>query len=243
MGLSVARFQPTVRIDQVNLGEAEGFLAGARAGASRGAGIGLDLVSSGSCEGSICGAALIVGLALVLGSAAVGALIEGEKGKQNSLPPGVGRQQLNDAAVAMRRGSAQKYLGAKIAQAAERQASVRLARLGATGPSRSSGYVDYHGYSNRALRSVLEASLMEIGLTGARYNDQRLAFQMRGRIRIFDVNSGSEVYSREVTTTGARRHLAEWSSYNARFLNAEVETGYRRLAEAIVDEVFLIWTA
>ena len=88
----------------------------------------------------------------------------------------------------------------------------------------------------------LEISLLEIGLRGADTYDQSLSFAMRVRARVVMLEDGREAYSHEITHMGARRSILEWAKFDARQVRQEVDRGYRRLADNIVNEVFLLWS-
>ena len=240
MALASARFQPNVMIDDLNLGEAEGFASGAASGAGKGMGFMLDVVGSGSGSGAY-GAAVLVALALVATGAVVGAAVGGVGGAAAAVPAGPGQEAVTRAVQAIRDGAVQDLLRDAVLSAAHDVAGQSLASLDSMGPTARDEATVYPQATDAGVRTVLEVSLLEIGLAGARNADQRLAFYMRARARLIRAESGEQIYDREFSTLGARRSVLEWAGSDTHLIIEEVTRGYRRLAEAIVEDIFLVW--
>lgn len=240
VGLVMARFQPVVRIDDLNYGGAEGFASGAVRGAGEGLGAGLSM-NMGSCSGSVCGAAVILYLGIVAVAGIAGAVVGGVEGAEKAVPAEAGRKAEAAARTALTEGMTQEPLRDAVIEAAENLAQVQLVPLAELGPASHEDTPSYASAASRGVHSVLEVALLEMGLAGAETDDQRVGFYMLARARVIRLDSGREVYSHELANLGARRSIQEWAQFDSARIQEETRRGYRRLAETIVEEVFLLW--
>ncbi|MBS0393563.1 MAG: hypothetical protein JSR54_03005 [Proteobacteria bacterium] len=86
---------------------------------------------------------------------------------------------------------------------------------------------------------LLELRIAEIGFVGARGFSSDLAFFMTAEAKYFDAASGSLSLARGLVYQSDLRPPDHWSRDGARSLAAEIERGYRALAQRTVEAVLL----
>lgn len=97
--------------------------------------------------------------------------------------------------------------------------------------------------TNRALPqqdTVVEVRITEVGFRGGSGPNPNVNFYLNARIRLINVNTGSESYTRDFQYLSRARPFAEWFSNGATVLLSGFGQAMETLADRIVDELFIV---
>ena len=227
IGVAAVRFEPHYKLDTPAKGPLEGAGRGAGLGAVTPFVIGVQFPP----YGSIAGAALAPG----------GAVIGGVAGADAARPA----KEVEAAEAALTKALAEQNLPAGIRAAVLAVAGERTRRSFVPLPERqlAAGDTepDYRDLAGTGVDTVLELSVRDVGLAGPWAPNPKLYAVMTVQTRLVRVADGKEVYRHELAYVGALHRFTEWAANEEQLLRGELDVAYRVLAEAIVDEVFLLY--
>lgn len=194
-------------------------------------------LGQGSCSGSICGAALTVGLGLC----GVAGVVGGIYGAVST--PDAKTMEAHEAAMMMATYSTliQTPLRNHVVDAAlENFAQV------VDVPSTTNADVDANEPDYRHLASSGADTVLEVGLTRVRTeavdNGERLNLVMEARARVVSTADNSELTKENFSYTFAESHaLNEWSADRGKLLAEALQESYEPLAHYIYTKMFVVY--
>ena len=90
--------------------------------------------------------------------------------------------------------------------------------------------------------AILEITVEGAGLSGdTRLINPPLSVVLTERTRILRAANGPELYTHTLNWRGQLRPLDEWVAHNGALVKTDVERACRDVAEALVDEIFLLY--
>jgi hypothetical protein len=175
-------------------------------------------LAHGSCEGSICGAALLVGLGLCTAAMPVGGVVgavvapsaEQVRAAESELGAVLGSNPLHES------------LRGEVIAAARTQPAAWRPAPGGPADTR------------------VEVALTHVWTEGSGI-DPPLLLSMTARARVLQAGDSAQLWEGEFSHLGDRRRLAEWSEQHGALLLRGLEAGYRALGAAIFERVFTLY--
>ena len=237
MAVVAARFAPKVDFALLDRHKTRAAAEGGATGATAGALLGFSavLLSCASFPPS-CPASAAWVLAPAAAGGAVGAAAASDKAYT--------KEQLKDARTAIDIAVAelrmQQALHDRVMEYARGHAILVLVPVDGPAPIVPDKFPDYAQLAGREIDTVLELSVLKLvlsptdGLTGP-----RMRFAMEGRARLLRVSDGEVVWQRTYTAETPARTPSEWGENNAAIFRSTLDSTYERLAQSIVDELFL----
>ncbi|MFQ5958620.1 MAG: hypothetical protein ACE5LF_04550 [Alphaproteobacteria bacterium] len=89
--------------------------------------------------------------------------------------------------------------------------------------------------------SLLAIGVPSLALVGSGKINPPLVLVARAKVSLRDAAGGTRLYHTQVEFIGAAHTFTEWAADDARLFRAEIDRALGRLAEKIVDEVFLLY--
>jgi len=87
---------------------------------------------------------------------------------------------------------------------------------------------------------VMEVRITDLGFIGGEGRDPAVSFFMDAAISLSRVKDGKELYSGKSSYSSRPQRFSEWSRNNANPLRLEFEKAYKRIAEQVIENLFLI---
>jgi len=107
------------------------------------------------------------------------------------------------------------------------------------GPSIPDEEVDYTPVANEGIATVLEVSVLDVGLVGNAETYPKLVFSMTLQTRLIRAVDGEEVYTAVVPYKGEMHQYSTWAADNAKLFRAALHTGSEKLSEEVVELLFI----
>ncbi|MBI5623754.1 MAG: hypothetical protein HY924_08255 [Elusimicrobia bacterium] len=229
VGLPTASFLPKSEV----LTPAKGALDGAGRGAASAAG-----ALFGAASESKSGEVAAIGILLT----PAGALVGGVAGAILAEKPEVVEAWEAEVGEGLRALGAQAGLRDAVLKWGLRKTSIKLMPLDGQGPASLEGQPDYSGLKDRGVDTVLEVSVLGVGLSGAKTLNPDLALLVTARSRVVSVSDGKELFSRDYSCSGAERKFKEWAARSGAKLRPAFQGCVFRLARSMVLEAFQLDT-
>jgi hypothetical protein len=105
-------------------------------------------------------------------------------------------------------------------------------------PSSSNEAVNYGSFKNRELDTILELSVLTLGLRGEKAVNPPLALVMSTRVRLIGIEKETILFQDTLECWSHTRLFSDWAVNNAEPLRVEYEECLKKLSDHIVDEVF-----
>lgn len=244
IGLVHASFVPEVNFDELlkrrDVLAKRGAAAGAVVGGTAGAGVAL--VAFLSC---LSGAFWTCHFAWtpVVGGAVVGGAAGSAIGSEAAGPEKTLAEAQSALDEALRQLRAQEAVRDEAAKYAQSQGLRHVVVSDSAGPSHPEGKAAYQELALRGISRVLEMSVLKLQTeTEGAGLDAPLTLAMTARARLIDTTDDKVAVDRTYRFRSAPRKFAEWAEDNARPFTESLHEGYRRLAESVVDELFLLYS-
>lgn len=237
VGVVAARSAPetTLRIPS------RGPAAGAARGAGRGA---LVTVRTGfqaaaGTAGSGEAGALVALLAVAAGIALmpVGAVVGAIHGAAVAQPAA----HVDAAEAVVRRVLATPGIHERLRDGVAETARSRIARPRVVVPVVLGEAAGYTSLANEGIDTVLEVSVSHLAVSGEWKVDPPLEVRLTVQARLVRVSDGAVLHTFAPTSWSRRRSFVEWAWHDAEPLRQEVDRGLGALAEAVVEELFLLY--
>jgi len=107
------------------------------------------------------------------------------------------------------------------------------------GPSSPDEEVDYSPVADEGIATVLEISVLDVGLVDIAGNSPNLAFFMSLQTRLIRAVDGEEVYTAIVPYYGEMHKDSLWAADNAKLFRAALRTGSEKLSGEVVELLFI----
>lgn len=225
IGVVSARFIPEAAFEPPTGGKGTGAAKGAAMGF-------FGSIGAGAQSGN-AGVLLGIALAPVIG---LGGAIYGAVAAESAATVENAEATLENALVTL---DLQGPMRDRILQVARRQTHHSFVRLGSLGPTASDEKVSYRSLASDGIDTILEVSIPGVGIPGSGINPP-IPLVMSARARLIRVADDAEIHARTWSYRGRTRKFADWAVNDAQPLREELDRAYQALAEAIVDELFLL---
>lgn len=241
VGIASARFIPEVEFRT----PAKGVLSGAGRRAARWAGkaagfVGRASPSSAGCSGYACGGVVLLWLGTLVGATVGGALAGGVVGAMDALPAETVREAEVALTTSLSELKPQEKLRDRVFQVARQKTPHPILVLAEFGPSSPDEHATYGSPTTQGVDSILEISMLTIGLEGDWDVNPPLALAITGRTRLVRVQDGSEVHATKLEYRSGMRIFTEWAANEAQLFREEIDRALDCLAEEIVETHFLL---
>jgi len=193
--------------------------------------------NGGSCSGEFCGAAYLLLAALTVAAATVGGLTGGVVGATQAEPAEVIEQQEKVIQTSIAGLQIQENMRERFVKLAL-QTGRDLVELKENGPSFDGEAVNYGPLASRQIDSVIQLSVVEMGLDGEWDVNPPIYFHMKADVTIFRTADGSSLYHDFFEYTSPKYTFAEWSANNAQSLCNQIDLAYDMLAQQMVLRLF-----
>jgi hypothetical protein len=176
----------------------------------------------------------VVILGVLIGAATVGAVTGAVMGAVTA----ESTAKVHDAEAALAHALAelkiQETLGDRLVTIARDDTRLALVPGGDVGPTESDMAVDYRPLAAQGMDTVLEVSVIRLGLTGDRSVNPPLALSMTARIRLIRIGDGAELYQEELDRRSGSRKFVEWAANDAEAFRDAMDAAYTDVSREIV---------
>ncbi|MGH7406645.1 MAG: hypothetical protein ACREKF_01360 [Candidatus Methylomirabilales bacterium] len=221
-----ARFIPEAAFEPPTGGKGTGSAKGAAMGF-------FGSIGGGIQSGNLLGLALGVALAPVIG---LGGAIYGAVAAESAATVEKAEATLKNAFVTL---NIQAAMRDRVLQVARQQTRRSFVPLPDRGPTASAEEVSYRSLASEGIDTILEISIPGLGIPGGGINPP-LRLVVSARARLIRVADDAEIHARTWLFKGRTRKFADWAVNDAQPLRDELDRAYQGLAEAMVDELFLL---
>lgn len=234
IGVVSPRFAPEVTLDMPAKGAGGGAGRGAAEGAAGAFGVPAEVGCSG-VDWEPCALGLALGLALAVPGAIVGGVygaIAAEPAESVEEVEARIRQVLAELKM-------QEALRDHVLQEARNQTRYTFILLTEEGPTEPGEEITYRAVRSEGVDMILEVSVQSVGFKGKWAINPPIAFSMTAHVRLIEVGDGTVHWDRSSPYTTSARPYTEWTVNDAQAFREALDSGYERLAEKIVDALFL----
>src|SRR3989449_3924171 len=179
-------------------------------------------------------------LAGALGSAAapVAAVVGGVRARNQVLSPNELSETERDLTHAMAEMAEQSQLRERILEAAKGKTRRQIVAMNAFDEA-AVRMVANRPSAGSPVRTVLESKVEEIRLERAGSTDSSFALLIKARVRLLRSDNGNVLYDQPFEYRSEKGLFLDWTLNKAQPFRQCAVTGYRKLAEQIVEQVFL----
>jgi hypothetical protein len=124
---------------------------------------------------------------------------------------------------------------------ATRETSHPIVAVEGRGPATPDEAVSYRSLADGGIDTVLEVSILNVGLAGGRGDQFYLQPFFLAQVRLVRVADDTEVFRRAGWYSAEHHPLFELCADDGLVLQTTLDRVYTTMAEAIVEEVFLMW--
>lgn len=212
----------------------EGPTSGKGSGTGKGAAAGFLGCILGGAQAGGYGAAVGILLSPVC---ALGGGIYGAIAAETSERVEEAEATLNKAVVDL---NIQEAMRERVFQIARQETRYPLVLLTEQDPSARDAVVAGRSSAGQETDTILDVSVTRFGLEGGGINPP-LPLVVAAHARLIRVSDGTEFYTASWTYRSGTRKFLEWAANNAEPLRAELDRSVQTLAEAILEELFLLY--
>ena len=126
-----------------------------------------------------------------------------------------------------------------ILSSAKEKTNYTLVNLDERGPSSPEEEVDYSPVADEGIDTVLEISVLDVGLVGNSKTYPNLMFFMSMQTRLIRTVDGEELYNAIVPYHGEMHEYSLWAADNAKLFRAALRTGSEKLGGEVVELLFI----
>jgi hypothetical protein len=148
-----------------------------------------------------------------------------------------------DSAVALRevfeQVNIQQVMRDSILGTATEKTNYTFVNLDERGPSSPDQEVDYAPVSDQGIATVLEISVLDVGLVSSSGIYPNFMFFMSLQTRLIRTADGEEVYNAIVPYHGEMHKDSLWAAENAKLFRAALRTGSEKLSGEVIELLFV----
>ena len=122
---------------------------------------------------------------------------------------------------------------------AREKTNYTFVNLDERGPSSPDEEVDYSSLADEGITTVLEISVLDVGLVEISENYPNLAFFMSLQTKLIRAVDGEEVYAAIVPYYGEMHKESLWAADNAKLFRAALHTGSEKVSGEVVELMFI----
>lgn len=208
-------------------------------GGVKGAGLGmaqsLQHLGPGSCQGEMCGPALLLAVALAV---VVGGTVGGVAGAIQATPKKETQQIEKMIRDALDDFSGQLDLNERLLAEVGRREGLTMELLPTAVPVTAQGEPDYKWLQTQGFQSVLSINLTRMGFIGGEGKDPLMNLQFQALAQLVDLDDPGEPYQREFRILSTPRRFSEWAAADAVDIRQTLDENLRMLARDAVSELF-----
>jgi sugar lactone lactonase YvrE len=179
-------------------------------------------------------------LGALIGSTVVGGLGGGGVGAVDALPADTVREAEAALTRALSGLRVQERIRDQVFQLARRKTLHPVVVLAEHGPPSPDEPATYGSVASRGIDSILEISILTIGLAGDWDINPPLALVITGRARLVRVQDGSEIHETKLEYRSGVRLFTEWAANDAQLFREGFDRAIDYLAEETVEKHFLL---
>ena len=247
IGLPVAGFAPETRVDAPTSGKAMGALKGVAVGFDAGAMPGRAIVDAvmaqRACDvkevSPLCLTVAVFGIGMAAAGGTIGALggpVYGAVTAESASKIDAAQAELKSAVM---KPDIQMMLRDQVLQIVRDRGSLNFVAVDDQQGSANGERIDYQALASTGIDTVLEVSLLRLGLAGQSGINPPVSLFMTARARLIRTADGAEMYAEKFDYRGGAAHkFLEWAADEGQVFRQEVDRGARRLAEDIVRLLF-----
>jgi sugar lactone lactonase YvrE len=234
VGVASARFTPRLEFRT----PAKGAWAGAGRRATRWAAVAGGAVGQVGCAAG--GYACIGALALAVAATVGGAVAGGVSGAIDALPADTVREV--EAALTRSLGELrlQEELRDRVVQVARQKTLQTVVTVMDHGPSSPGKPARYDPEANRGIDSLLETTVLTVGLAGEWDVNPPLKLVMTGLTRLVRIRDGAEIYRTPLEYSSEAHPFIEWGTNEAQPFRDGLDRALHVLAAQVVREYFVL---
>jgi hypothetical protein len=235
VGVVSGRFAPATDVDVPTAGKLRGAAKGAAVGVLGAiVGAGWMALAFGSCSGSGCELAAVIGLGVLVGAAALEAVTGAVVGAVTAESAAKVRAAEAGLQHALAELKVQETQRDRLLTVARDETRLDLVPGGDLGPTDPDVDVDYQPLAAQGIDTILEVSVTRLGLTGDQGLNPPLALSMTTRIRLIRSGDGAELYREELSHRSGSRKFVEWAANDARAFHESMDAAYTDVSREIV---------
>jgi hypothetical protein len=212
---------------------ASGRLEGALEGAGAGSLAGLGTLSGSHCSGEICGAALLLSLAVAV---VAGTTLGAVTGALRATPQQEAERIEHTVNRCVQELPAHLDLSRRVVETAQREGDVTLALLPATVAFATAA--DRAALRAQGFDYVLEIGVRRIEFGGGVGTDPELALALDASARLVETSTGEVAYEREFRRVGVPRRYSAWAAAGAEPMRHALAEALRELADDVANALF-----
>ena len=247
IGLPVAGFAPETRVDAPTSGKGMGALKGVAVGFDAGAMPGRAIVDAvmaqRACDvkevSPLCLTVAVFGIGMAAAGGTIGALggpVYGAVTAESASKIDAAQAELKSAVM---KPDIQMMLRDQVLQIVRDRGSLNFVAVDDQQGSANGERIDYQALASTGIDTVLEVSLLRLGLAGQSGINPPVSLFMTARARLIRTADGAEMYAEKFDYRGGAAHkFPEWAADEGQVFRQEVDRGARRLAEDIVRLLF-----
>jgi len=122
---------------------------------------------------------------------------------------------------------------------AREKTNYTFVNLDERGPSSPDEEVDYSPVADEGIATVLEISVLDVGLVGSSKTHPNLVFFMSLQTRLIRAVDGEEVYAAIVPYYGEMHRYSTWAADNAKLFRTALSTSSEKLSGEVVELLFI----
>lgn len=140
---------------------------------------------------------------------------------------------------AFEQANIQQDMRACILWTATEKTNYTFVNLDERGPSSPDEEVDYSPVADEGIATILEISVLDVGLFSNSKIHPNLMFFMSVQTRLIRTVDGEEVYAATVPYYGEMHEYSLWAAENAKLFRAAFRTGSKKLSGEVVELLFV----
>ncbi|NOT11286.1 MAG: hypothetical protein HOP23_05560 [Methylococcaceae bacterium] len=200
-------------------------------------GMGLMGLSSGSCSGQYCGAALVLLLGLAATMGVIGGVTGSVVGALEANSPEAVQMQNREIMLKFAGMQLQDMFRANLLFNAKASNNNRLLEIQVPNCHTLDDVADVE-LAAKGIGTKMAATINYIGLKGDWNADPDLTLNIRSRIALRIIGTGKNFYDNEFSYKSEKRKFSEWASGNGDFLRDEINRGVLSLADQVTTKIF-----
>lgn len=210
---------------------ARGRLAGGFKGAAMGPVKFMANSGSGSCSGSICGAAFLLWMGLAV---TVGPVIGATEGVKRATPADEADRLEQDLGKAIGLVATHLDLSRCVLETAQKIPDIHVEQVSLVEPS-ATMTPDYRALRKSGYGAILEVTLQDIHFQAEENQGALLRLHLKASARVIDPETQDVIYENEFTQTSP---AADWSKEKGNAVLQALDRNIQGLAQSIVSNVF-----
>ena len=242
VGVVSAEFQPTVHIQSYSKETESRVGKGAEEGALAGSAVGTAGAMALLPIGFVFPPILVVAGGLFVASTVGGAAVGGLQEQSPDIPMNSREDAERIVSSLVRNPTAQDHLRNQVLEAGRHLENRRIIGLEKYRPSELDEVVDIRGAAEEGLSNILTVQVEQVVFTAEEQYNPIIAVDMSVRSTLRQTSDGRLSDNRVFTCRAGKQTLSEWKSKGGTPFEKELQHCYTKIADRIIEEVFLVYS-